>query len=154
MRNKLGMDALALAAGNAEAGEGLISALLSSSHGGASVHSRDNSGNTPLHHASASGALKAMRILLAHGADPFAKNSYDWTPLAYSVTVAAEVYMKNLVAEFARRRAESGVGGVRLVVGEQEDEDEVIGDVLRRHWSPTDARRREGLGHVRTRSGS
>jgi hypothetical protein len=103
--------------------------------------------------------------------------------LAYSQTVAAEVYMKNLVAEFVRRKAEGRkisddrertlrVGGVRLVSGEDEmmgvvDEDEVIGDVLKRHWSPTDRRRpgtpkgREDplgwgsvLGHARTRSGS
>jgi len=90
--------------------------------------------------------------------------------------------MKNLVAEFVRKKAEGAkiheerermrVGGVRLVNaagGEDEmmgtvDEDEVIGDVLKRHWSPTDVRRPgtpkgsfewgSALGHSRTRSGS
>lgn len=67
------------------------------------MFSRDNSGNTPLHHASASGSLKALRILLTAGADPNATNAYDWTPLSYSQTVAAEVYFKNLIAEFAQQ---------------------------------------------------
>lgn len=35
-----------------------------------------------------------------------AKNAYDWTPLSYSQTVAAEVYFKNLVAELERRKVE------------------------------------------------
>lgn len=174
--NKAGLDALALAAQTA-ASTALIPVLLEHPTFPANVHVRDLEGNTPLHHASASGALKALRLLLAAGADPLAKNAYDWTPLAYSQTVAAEVYMKNLVAEFARRKAEGTkaneerermrVGGVRLV-GDDDmgpvNEDEVIGDVLKRHWSPTD-RRRPGtpksshewgsaLGHARTRSGS
>jgi ankyrin repeat protein len=174
--NKAGLDVLALSAQTA-ASTALIPVLLEHPSFPANVHVRDLDGNTPLHHASASGALKALRLLLAAGADPLAKNNYDWTPLAYSQTVAAEVYMKNLVAEFARRKAEGAkvseerermrVGGVRLV-GDDDmgtvDEDEVIGDVLKRHWSPTD-RRRPGtpkgsydwgsaLGHARTRSGS
>ena len=84
----------------------LIPLLLQNPTYPASPHSRDNNGNTPLHHASASGSLKALRILLTAGADPGAKNAYDWDPLAYSQTVAAEVYFKNLVAEFERRRSE------------------------------------------------
>ena len=70
----------------------------------ASVHARDNDGNTPLHHASASGSLKALRILLTAGADPSATNTFNWTPLTYSQTVAAEVYFKNLIAEFNARQ--------------------------------------------------
>lgn len=72
----------------------------------ASPSARDNDGDTALHHASASGSLKALRILLSAGADPLAQNADHWTPLAYSQTVAAEVYFKNLVAEFERRRVE------------------------------------------------
>lgn len=72
----------------------------------AEVDGRDLDGNTALHHASASGSLKALRILLTAGADPLARNSTDWTPLAYSQTVAAEVYFKNLVAEFEKRKVE------------------------------------------------
>jgi hypothetical protein len=58
-----------------------------------------------------------------------AQNNYSWTPIAYSATVAAEVYFKQLVAEFEKRRVETlhqqreretatrqqRVGGVRLV---------------------------------------
>lgn len=112
----------------------LIPLLLSNPTYPASVHSRDNHGDTPLHHASAAGSLKALRVLLSTGADPMAKNSYDWTPLAYSQTVAAEVYFKNLVVEFERRRIEGARGdqerkedksrrkggGVRLVTGDDE----------------------------------
>ncbi|KEQ67741.1 ankyrin, partial [Aureobasidium melanogenum CBS 110374] len=103
--NKLGLDALALSCLN-PASTPLVSLLLSHPEYPASADGRDNHGDTPLHHASASGSLKALRILLSAGADPTAKNAYDWTPLAYSQTVAAEVYFKNLVAELERRKAE------------------------------------------------
>jgi len=89
----------------------------------------DNDGNTALHHASAAGELKALRLLLQYGASPMAQNNYSWTPIAYSSTVAAEVYFKQLVAEFEKRRVEAlkqerereaatrtqRIGGVRLV---------------------------------------
>lgn len=48
-----------------------------------------------------------------------AKNAYDWSPLAYSQTVAAEVYFKNLIAELERRKVE----GIR---GEKERREEAI----------------------------
>ncbi|KAM0720979.1 hypothetical protein Q7P37_003264 [Cladosporium fusiforme] len=124
-----GVDALALCAqsgastalmpvllGQAD-GDGVV---VSSAHA-ASPHSRDADGNTPLHHASAAGNLGALRILLAAGANPLAKNDYDWTPLAYSQTVAAEVYLKNLVAEFERRKVE----GMR--VGEERERQRAAG---------------------------
>lgn len=57
----------------------------------------DLDGNTALHYASAYGQLKAIRALLAAGANPGAKNRYSWTPVAYSSTVQAEVYFKGLV---------------------------------------------------------
>lgn len=82
----------------------LIPLLLQHATFPASVHTRDNEGNTPLHHASASGSLKALRILLSAGADSSATNVFDWTPLTYSQTVAAEVYFKNLIAEFNARQ--------------------------------------------------
>lgn len=161
--NKKGLDALAMAAMNPNS-TALIPILLQDPLYPASPHARDLEGNTPLHHASASGSLKALRILLAAGANPLAKNNYDWTPLAYSQTVAAEVYFKNLVAEFERRRAEgldrerAKAAGVRLVEdtgggeGDERDE-EVIGDALRRHWSPVERKRPmtpgEGQGVVR-----
>jgi len=182
--NKSGLDALALASQN-PAATALIPLLLGHAQFGASPHSRDYDGNTPLHHASASGSLKALRILLAAGANPLAKNNYDWTPLAYSQTVAAEVYFKNLVAEFERRRVDGAkqgeererrrAAGVRLVDDDpggtkpnDADEDEMIGDALKRHWSPVERKRPGtpgslstprhewglGLTHARTRSSS
>ena len=191
-RNRLGLDALAIASHH-PASTGLIPVLLNEEKFPASPDERDFDGNSPLHHASASGSLKALRILLAAGANPLAKNNYDWTPLAYSQTVAAEVYLKNLIAEFERRRVEGQraeeererqrAAGVRVVdVGEEvggtprklggsggetrADEDAMIEDALKRHWSPRERKRpmTPGSGgkhewdsrlvHMRTRSGS
>ncbi|KAI9745781.1 MAG: hypothetical protein M4579_007632, partial [Chaenotheca gracillima] len=56
-------------------------------------------GNTALHFASAYGQLKAIRVLLAHGASPTLRNHYSWKPVSYSATVQAEVYFNNLVNE-------------------------------------------------------
>ena len=174
MTNHRQLDALALASQTPESTT-LIPVLLSNPQYPANPHSRDIDGNTPLHHASASGSLKALRILLSAGANPLAKNNYDWTPLAYSQTVAAEVYFKNLVAEFERRKVEGlkaeeererqRAAGMRVVedsnniigssppsgfnFGTTElktpiDEDEMIGDALKRHWSPQERRMRPG----------
>ncbi|KAK3643833.1 Target of rapamycin complex 2 subunit avo2 [Elasticomyces elasticus] len=157
MVSKTGLDALAMASQH-PASNGLIQVLLSNAEYPASPHIKDQDGNTPLHHASASGSLKALRILLSAGANPLAKNNYDWTPLAYSQTVAAEVYFKNLVAEFERRKVEGAkqgeerekqrAAGVRIVDDNDvsgkprlSTEDEMIGDALKRHWSPVDRRR-------------
>lgn len=131
----------------------LIPLLLSQPDYPASAHARDNHGDTPLHHASAAGSLKALRILLSAGADPMAKNAYDWSPLAYSQNVVAEVHFKNLVAELERAKIEGARGerekkeeqmrrkgaGVRLVTG---DDDTVMRpsiDTVRSDsitWSP------------------
>lgn len=188
MVNRAGFDALAMASQH-PASTALIPVLLNNPDFPANPHVRDNDGNTPLHYASASGSLKALRILLTAGANPLAKNNHDWTPLAYSQTVAAEVYFKNLVAEFERRKVEAARGseererqrqaGVRMVddeagrkSGDTVDEDELIGDALKRHWSPLSSKQRpmtpgstprhewgsylssSTLSHVRTRSGS
>ena len=162
--NGLGLDVLSLAS-QTPASTGLIPMLLNpgpeAEEHAASVHLRDQEGNTALHHASASGSLKALRILLAAGANPLAKNNHDWTPLAYSQTVAAEVYFKNLVAELERRKVEGlkaeeererqRAAGMRVVATDDEggtprgklevatpiDEEEAIHDALKRHWSPT-----------------
>lgn len=157
--NRKGLDALAICAQN-PAAVGLMPALLQA---GASPHVRDFDGNTPLHHASASGSLKALRLLVSCGANPLAKNLSDWTPLAYSQTVAAEVYFKNLVAEFERRKAEGAraegerekqrAGGVRLVEDRESDgvgrgkgslDEEDFRKVGARQWSPVAERRRAG----------
>lgn len=70
----------------------------------------DLDGNTALHYASAYGQLKAIRALLAAGANPGAKNKYSWTPDAYSSTVQAEVYFKGLVGG-VNESGGAGVGG-------------------------------------------
>lgn len=97
-----------------------------------SPHAHDNDGNTALHHASAAGELKCVRLLLQAGASPHAVNAYAWTPIAYSRTKDAKIYFEELVAEIERRkddsrreevaaqqrvlRAKAGMaGGVRLV---------------------------------------
>lgn len=163
--NREGLDALAICA-QTPSSVSLMPVLLQH---GASPHGRDYEGNTPLHHASASGSLKALRLLLSVGANPLAKNLSDWTPLAYSQTVAAEVYFKNLVAEFERRKVEgkraegekerARVGGVRLVEekeveefgggggggrGKQSLDEGEFGRNDGRGWSPVAERKRAG----------
>lgn len=174
MVDSKGLDALALCAQSSN-GEStaLIPVLLALEPGLA--HTRDADGNTPLHHASAAGNLSALRLLLSAGANPLAKNDCDWTPLAYSQTVAAEVYFKNLVAEFERRKVEGmrvgeererqRAAGVRLVADEgvvQSQQQQVVQDEMgARQWSPGRAVVRErrperglGIEGLRMRAGS
>ncbi|KAF2671057.1 ankyrin [Microthyrium microscopicum] len=125
--NKNGMDALMLASRNGTLP--LISPLLTATTP-ASITAHDKDGNTALHYASASGELKALRLLLQYGASPLAQNAYSWTPIAYSATTAAEAYFKQLVAEIERRRVEAvkdlrekekaRQAGVRLVTSSEE----------------------------------
>lgn len=91
----------------------------------ADVQAVDKVGSTCLHYATAWGNLKAVRVLVQAGADPLARNNDGWMPQYYSVTVQAEVYFRNLVAEWEKRQAEEDMrhkqrmeaerGGVRLV---------------------------------------
>jgi len=100
---------------------------------GADVNAKDDQGNTCLHNASAWGNLKAVRALIQAGADPLRKNTAGWTPEYYSITVQAEVYYRNLVAEWEKRKAEEeirlnerrikGGGAVRLVPQETESDE-------------------------------
>lgn len=75
-------------------------------HGPSILTNSDISGNTALHHASAAGELKALRMLLQYGANPLASNAYSWTPVHYSATPAAEAYFKTLIIEFEKKKAE------------------------------------------------
>jgi hypothetical protein len=96
----------------------------------ADVKAVDKVGSTCLHYATAWGNLKAVRALVQGGADPLARNNAGWMPQYYSVTVQAEVYFRNLVAEWEKRQAEEEMrhrqrveaerGGVRLVSEEDE----------------------------------
>ena len=100
---------------------------------GADVNAKDDQGNTSLHNASAWGNLKAIRALIQAGADPLRKNKAGWTPEYYSITVQAEVYYRNLVTEWEKRKAEEelragerrakGGGAVRLVPQEPESDE-------------------------------
>ncbi|KAI4154018.1 MAG: hypothetical protein LQ341_000443 [Variospora aurantia] len=100
----------------------LVSTLIQYSPLPASVllSAADHDGNTALHYASAYGQLKAIRALLAAGANPGARNAYSWTPVAYSSTVQAEVYFRGLIGAggenglgggAVKREAEGGGGG-------------------------------------------
>ena len=102
----------------------VLQILLTYVPGGAesAVKNADMDGNTALHFASSNGHLLVLRTLLAAGADADKKNIWSWSAVAYSATVQAEVYFKNLVVEVEkRRRVKSEVeegrkgGAVRLV---------------------------------------
>lgn len=47
--------------------------------------SRGEHGYTPLHNATEQGALEAVMWLISKGADRFARNDWDWTPLDLAV---------------------------------------------------------------------
>lgn len=135
----------------------LLVPLLTTGESPCSPDAYDHNGNTALHHASAEGHLKALRILLQHGASPLAQNAHAWTPIAYSATVAAEAYFKNLVAEFEKQKMEAiqrerdwqaeqqrqRAAGVRLVTGEDmERMQEQIRRPIPSDWSPVEQRQR------------
>ncbi|KAI4710438.1 hypothetical protein J4E89_004893 [Alternaria sp. Ai002NY15] len=122
-KNKSGLDALMLACQSGAGTLHLIPTLIL--HGPNLLSASDLQGNTALHHASAAGELKALRMLLQYGANPLASNSYSWTPVHYSATSAAEAYFKTLIIEFEKKKAEGKravkererqrTAGVRLV---------------------------------------
>lgn len=98
----------------------------------------DNNGDTCLHYASTWGNLKAVRALIQAGADPLQRNHQGWTPQYYSITFQADVYYKNLVAEWEKQKAEEairiktrrgkGVGGLRLVIDEEDGKRVVLNE--------------------------
>jgi ankyrin repeat protein len=86
---------------------------------GAAVGVTDLSGNTALHHASAWGNLKAVRLLLAAGAPPFVRNRANHTPFEYSITKQAAQYFQSIIVEFGKQQQQgqgqdSGGGGLQL----------------------------------------
>lgn len=70
----------------------------------ASLTAVDRFGNTALHHASAWGNLKAVRVLLQAGAPPLAPNAADYTPLDYSITIEAAQYFRSLVRDVENQK--------------------------------------------------
>ncbi|KAF2240841.1 ankyrin [Trematosphaeria pertusa] len=103
-QNKAGLDALMLSCRSGTGTLHLIPTLLL--HAPSILTTYDHTGNTALHHASAAGELKALRMLLQYGANPLAQNAYSWTPVHYSATPAAEAYFKTLIIEFEKKKAE------------------------------------------------
>jgi ankyrin repeat protein len=97
----------AMSAGTVNASEdtATINTLLAHN---ASLHCRDKDGNTALHHASAWGNLKAVRVLLAAGSASLPLNQSKHTPLDYSVTSQAARYFQSLIAEFERSGSNHG----------------------------------------------
>ncbi|KAF1916423.1 ankyrin repeat-containing domain protein [Ampelomyces quisqualis] len=162
-RDRAGLDALMLACKSGFGTLHLIPTLIL--HGPSILAAADSNGNTALHHASASGELKALRMLLQYGANPLASNAYSWTPVHYSATSAAEAYFKTLIIEFEKKKAEGRRegerrrkgAGVRLVTDEDglEGRGRVSGDRERARddaainglpqpgieWSPIEKRR-------------
>ncbi|KAF2005879.1 ankyrin [Amniculicola lignicola CBS 123094] len=125
-QNKMGVDALMLSCKSGSGTLHLIPTLLNKHMAILATHDID--GNTALHHASAAGELKALRMLLQYGANPLAQNAFHWTPVHYSATPAAEAYFKTLIIEFEKKKAEGQRemrererqrnAGVRLVTNE------------------------------------
>jgi hypothetical protein len=145
-------------------------------HGPSILTNSDISGNTALHHASAAGELKALRMLLQYGANPLASNAYSWTPVHYSATPAAEAYFKTLIIEFEKKKAEGKremkererqrMAGVRLVTDQEglqdrmraRDDAAIAGlPAPGMEWSPVEKRRAmtptEGRGWTFTPEG-
>ncbi|KAJ9649022.1 Target of rapamycin complex 2 subunit avo2 [Coniosporium tulheliwenetii] len=100
----------------------LLPLLLTHPTHAADPNTPDHEGNTALHYASAAGELKALRVLLSHGADPGIRNVYQWPPVAYSATVAAEQYFATLIKEVEQRRMDAVMAQQQQVRRERERE--------------------------------
>jgi hypothetical protein len=66
---------------------------------------RDAKGETPLHHAARHGELEAIKVLLAHGADPNAKTPVGATPLHVARAFGEERAAKLLIEAGAKSEA-------------------------------------------------
>lgn len=119
-RNNHGLDALMLAAASGSGTLHLMPTLILLEP--TILTAADNDGNTALHHASAAGELKALRMLLGFGAEPLATNWASWTPVHYSATSAAESYFRGLIIEREKARAE----GKRVALVEERERKEEL----------------------------
>ncbi|KAJ9316188.1 hypothetical protein DTO271D3_3457 [Paecilomyces variotii] len=113
----------ARAASSASAAEDTSTLSVLLSHR-ASVTCVDFAGNTALHHASAWGNLKAVRVLLASGAQPLALNKASYTPLDYSISGQAAQYYKNLIVWREEDEIEDEVSGEEGERKEDDDDEE------------------------------
>ena len=73
----------------------------------AAVRHVDVDGNTAMHYASSFGHRMVLRTLIAAGANPMVENGWNWTPAAYSATVADEVYLRNLIGDLPSKPGQS-----------------------------------------------
>lgn len=135
---------------------------------GADVKARDINGDTCLHQACAWGNLKTARALVQAGADPLGANHAGWRPDAYSLSVQADVYFRNLVAEFEKRKAEdaarkrterrppnSGGGAVRLVDNnDEEDGDSELDEADEDKKKRIDTNKNRHIGELSTENAS
>ncbi|KAF2656011.1 ankyrin [Lophiostoma macrostomum CBS 122681] len=173
LQNRMGLDALMLSCKSGTGTLHLIPTLINLDP--TILTSDDVSGNTALHHASASGELKALRMLLQYGANPLVQNAFFWTPVHYSATPAAEAYFKTLIIEFEKKKAEGArekrererqkSAGVRLVTNEDamagmqggrqraRDDAAVVGLPAPGAYSPVERRRAMTPTEERTRWG-
>jgi len=117
-RNNRGLDALMLAAASGSGTMHLMPTLILLAPN--ILTAADNDGNTALHHASAAGELKALKMLLGFGAEPLATNWASWTPVHYSATSAAENYFRGLIIEREKARVE----GKRVALVEERERKE------------------------------
>src|SRR5258708_6153423 len=83
------------------------------------VQAKDPRGTTPLHFAAAWGSAEAVRILLAAGTDPNARNAFDATPLMWSATEPEKVRM--LIAQGADVNAKSKMGRTAIWIAAAND---------------------------------
>jgi ankyrin repeat protein len=100
------------------------------------VKVKDKRGTTPLHHAAAYGSTEAVRILLAAGADPNARNDFEVTPLIWSATDPEKVRL--LVNQGADVNAKSKMGRTAIWLAAANDGSSGVVKFLLEHGAKPD----------------
>jgi ankyrin repeat protein len=100
------------------------------------VQQKDARGTTPLHFAAAYGSAEAVRVLLAAGADPNARNAFDATPLIWSATELEKVRM--LVNQGADVNARSKMGRTAVWIAAANDGSSAVVKFLLEHGAKLD----------------
>jgi ankyrin repeat protein len=100
------------------------------------ANQKDKRGTTSLHYAAAYGSVEAMRMLLAAGADPDAKNDFDATPLMWSATEPEKVRL--LVNHGADVNAKSKMGRTAIWLASANDGSSGTVEFLLEHGAKLD----------------